>query len=268
MQKLIFILFLCLSAQSYAQSTKPRHQSSPEHINGLYKFSGKLNNKIPVFIWFIVKDSVLKGEVTYLNTHARQPITIAGTIILVDKFNAFGKIIERHNGALIYEFNKNGYITGTYMTTFKGTGFEGTWSKPGSEKELPFHLLHSDSVLSKRDTVLTSNNIPGEYLYRFGEKGSQGGIDIKQTDKTNFLISINCTTAGPSYNVANVEPVNVHMVGNSFIYRVPDTDCKFKISFFDNFAVITQLKGTECGFGLNASIDGVFIKTSNNVKMQ
>ena len=261
---LLLVLFFC-AANAQAVS---KHVTSvvPKEIHGLYQFTGKLNGKIPIFLWFVAKNGVLKGEVTYLNKAARQPIIIYGTIVLVDEFNAFGDKIVR-NGALIYEFNKNGYVTGTYMATFKGAIFEGTWSKPGSEKELQFNLSHSDSVVSKHDTVLTPNKIAGEYLYRFGEKGSQGGIDIKQIDKTNFLITVECTTPAPAYNEAVVEPVKVHMIGNTFIYSIPETDCKFRVSFFNNFAVITRLQGTECGFGFNASIDGVFIKTGDKAEM-
>jgi hypothetical protein len=268
MKWLYIISFVLFHSSVHGQPVQKRSSLTPKEIKGLYQFKGKLNNKISVFLWFVANGSVLKGEVTYLNTKVRKPISIVGTIRLIDDFSSLpGDKTKELFAAEIYEFSKQGYIAGIYDGAFKGRHFNGTWSKPGSERELKFNLSHSDSVLAKPDTVLTTKNIAGEYLYRFGKKGSQGGIDIKQIDKTNYLISMNCVTGGPSYNVAEVAPFKVHMINNNFIYSVPNTDCKFKISFFDNFAVVTSLRGIECGFGLNASIDGVFLKTSDEAKM-
>jgi hypothetical protein len=256
--KVVLLLLMPLSIVAHSKSncikTPIRTHNTKtlsKTIDGLYKFTGKLNDKIPIFLWFVVKDSVLKGEVTYLKTAKKLPIIILGTI-------------TKKDGITIYEFIKNGYISGIYRGNFAVKALTGSWYAPGSEKELKFNLMPADSSLTHIDTTLKPISIDGEYLYHFGEQGSSGGIDIKQSTPGNFLVDINCMTSSPQNNVADMKTFKVNMFNNIIIYKMPKEDCKFRIRAFNNFIVIDYVgKSWNCGFGLNAGIDGVFIKTSN-----
>ncbi|MFI5138730.1 MAG: hypothetical protein ACHQIM_12960 [Sphingobacteriales bacterium] len=272
---LVLLLSMPLSIVAFGKSSNVKTQINtnttkaiPKSVDGLYKFTGKLDGKIPVFLWFVVKDSVLKGEVTYLRTKKRLPITIIGTIIRGERFdqNADKTIVDF---ITIYEFNKNGYVTGTYEGEFNAKTLSGIWSAPGSEKELKYKLMRKDTSLNHIDTILTPISINGEYLYHFGEQGSSGGIDIKERSPGEFLVDINCTTPSPQNNVADLETFKAHMVNNTIIYKIPNEDCKFRIRVFNNFIVINYVgKSWNCGFGLNAGVDGVFIKTSEVAKLK
>jgi len=261
----LIILLTCTFIKSYGFKHKP----SPPGIDGIYKFTGKLNGRIPVFLWFVVKDSVLKGEVTYLKTAKRIPITIMGIITKAGRVTISGEV-TKENIISIYEFGKDGYITGTYEGEFNANVLTGSWGAPGSDKQLKFNLIPKDTLLNHIDTALKPVSVNGEYLYHFGKMGSSGGIDIKEIPAgnligiRNLLIDINCVTYSPQNNVADLENLNVGMINNTIVFKVPDFDCKFRIRAFKDFIVIDQVRGNlgNCGFGMGASIDGVFIKTS------
>ena len=232
------------------------NKASSKNIDGIYKFTGELNGKIPVFLCFVLKDSVLKGEVTYLKTAKRLPITIIGTI-------------KKDEGLVIYEFIKDGYISGIYRGEFKKEKLKGVWYKPGSETGLGYNLISKDTLLTGIDSTLKSVSINGEYLYRFGKMGSSGSVGIKQIDQTNFRVDINCVTASPSNNIADLETFKAKMADNIIFFKMPNADCRFKIRAFNNFIVIDYIgKSRACGFGLNAGVEGVFIKTSTTAELR
>ena len=239
-----FFSFVCLG----------QPQKSATNINGVYKFAGKLNNKYPVFLWFVVKDSVIKGEVTYLKTANRVPITIAGQI-------------TKDMGMTLYEFTSKGYVTGIYSGEFKADGLKGSWTAPGSGKEVTYNLIPKDTVLAAIDMSLKPAAINGTYEYHFKkenakESGGDGGIDIKQINAKDILVDINCITASPQNNLADLQTFKVQMIKGQIIFKVPDTDCNFRIRIFRDLIVIDRLSGNgDCGFGMNASIEGVFLKT-------
>jgi len=144
----------------------------------------------------------------------------------------------------------------------------GTWTKPGLEKELKYLLTPKDTILKSIDTSMNPVAVTGEYAYQFGKSGATGDIDIKHLEGRNYLMAITCVTGPPAYNVAEVDATKVQMFNNTIIYNVRDGDCKFKIRAFRDFIVIDWISRDiqSCGFGLNASIDGVFIKTSEKTK--
>jgi hypothetical protein len=241
-----------------AHATK-RHSSStgaPEIKNGVYKFSGRLNGKTPILMWFVVKDSVLKGEVTYLKSIKHIPIIIVG-------------YITKANGLILHEFAQGGLVTGAYHGIFSANLFSGTWQAPGSEKTLTCNLVRKDTTLNTIDTALNPVNITGEYLYQYGKKGNGGSIDIKQVNPGEYKFDINCVTAGPAYNIAEVEPATATMVNNTIIYQIPDEECKIKIRAFNGFILIEYLNpAIKCEFGMGAEVEGIFIKTSDTAKIQ
>jgi len=238
-------------------------------LNGIYKFTGKLNNKIPVFLWFVVQDGFVKGEVTYLKTTRKIPITIAGTIFKADdpRRNADK---TSYFDIRIFEFMKDGTITGVYYGPFQTSVLNGAWFAPGSEKELKFTLKAKDTTLNNIDTNLKPVSITGEYAYSFGKEHANGGMGIKSLGRDNYLMEVGCVTDGPAYNLANVDATKIHLTNNSTVFQPADPGCRFKIRFFKNFLVIDYLGPSinPCGFGNNASIEGVFIKTSEKARIE
>jgi hypothetical protein len=242
---LLFILLFVIDVSGKAQNINGG-------IDGVYKYQGTINGKIPMFMWFAVKDSVLKGEVVYLKTGSHLPINIAG-------------YISKKYGLSIYEFMKDGNITGVYYGNFNKTRLTGTWYSPKSEKELKYDLVKKDTVLVNKDIDLNPIAVNGEYLYKFGPKGATGGIDLKSIGQNNYLMQINCVTDGPAYNQADVDATKVKIHNNAIIYSTDPEygTCRFRIKVLKDFIVISLISGEgTCGFGNNATIVGVYFKTS------
>ena len=245
-QSILLACFILLST-AFAKGQPAKHSN----IDGLYKFSGNINGSIPVFLWVVVKDSVVKGEVTYLKTAKRTPITVAGAI-------------TKDEGLRLEEFAGDGNITGIYNGNFNTGKLTGTWSKPGSERELKYSLTPKDTVLSNIDMDLQPVAIGGEYAYLYGKSGATGSIDIKSIGKNNYLIEISSVTESPANNLADIGTSKVHMYNNTIIYKISDADCRFKIKVFKGFIVISMLTTNldNCGFGFDATIEGIYVKTS------
>ena len=215
-----------------------------------YKWAGNIRSNIPVSAWFVVKGKILKGELTYLKTKYRSPITILGSV-------------KEHNRVEFSEFQKNGLITGTFSGKLSNDSCTGTWSSPKSGRDFPFELVFKDTTLANADTSFIPASIPGEYAYKFGDKGPGGGITIKEISHELYSFEINCVTGAPGYNVAELTADSIRFSDNAVVYSMPHADkCQFSIKVFKGFLIIDYLnENYDCGFGLNASVDGVFLKT-------
>jgi hypothetical protein len=75
------------------------------------------------------------------------------------------------------------------------------------------------------------------------------------------ILSLTNLERGP--NVAEVEKDTVALRGNSFTCMIPGSDnCEIKVFFYKDFVYIQYTRGyCEGQFGLNATIDGIFVKT-------
>jgi hypothetical protein len=245
-KRVALILIILLTSVVLANANTQNAVTVPLPPSGVYKFQGKLNGRIPIFLWFVLKDSVLKGEVTYLKTAKRLPITIVGTI------NSTG-------GLEILEFNNKGLISGIYNGQFEAKSFIGTWVAPVSGRELKFVLVNKDTLI-KTDANLTANSIDGEYDYHYGKVGGDGGVNIRHVNGNNYKISMGAVTGAPANNVANVEDTTIRIVNNTAIFKL-GPQCAFRINIYKGFMVIKRLTDLmPCGFGMNASIEGTFMK--------
>lgn len=255
--KLKVVLSILILATTFCFTARSAGKPVAENPNGVYTFSGKLNDKIPVFLWFVLKDNVLKGQVTYLKTAKRVPITIIGTT-------------DPAKGLSITEFSKTGNISGFYMGQISGQSFLGTWHAPGSEKELKFNLTKKDTVITGAKTDLKPISVTGAYSYGVEKFGAGGGIDIQQTKPGYYTFRINCVTASPAYNIADTQGENVKMINNTITYKIPDQDCLFTIKAYNGFIVIDYVEGEhhDCQFGAGADITGIFLKTSDKADVQ
>jgi len=86
---LVFVFILTTGCQgknnssqnlSTTDTSQKATVSEQKEIPGFYKWTGTINSSIPAFLWFIVKDKVIKGELTYLKTKKQLPITVIGRI--------------------------------------------------------------------------------------------------------------------------------------------------------------------------------------------
>jgi len=214
-------------------------------------WKGTLNGKTPVFIHYQLDSNLIVGEITYLTTEDKLPIRLLGTI-------------EDDKSYRLLEFDKSGNITGIIEGTPKENEFNGSWFSPRTKKELEMKLLPKDTLISRPSIKPDPNSIFGEYHYQYGENGYNGDIEFNKVSdgKAAFnILSLTNVERGP--NIAEVEKDTIAFSGNKFIYKIPDSDvCEFKVTFYNGFAYIYYTKGyCESQFGLNATIDGIYLKT-------
>jgi len=213
-------------------------------------WTGALNDKTPIFIHYKLDSNVIVGEITYLNTKDRSPIRLLGTI-------------EDSKNYRLLEFDQTGNITGVIVGKPMEKAFNGIWVSPKKKKELSMSLSAKDTSVSTADIRPNKNQIFGRYHYQYGENGFSGDFDINNIvgNKIDFhILSLTNVERGP--NIAEVETDTIPMTGDSFVYKIPDTDsCEFKVKFYKDFAYISYTKGYCAGqFGLNATIDGLYLK--------
>jgi len=214
-----------------------------------YCWKGKIQGKIPVFLHFQIEDSVVVGEIKYLNTKQQLPIKLIGR--------------QMEGGVLrIQEFERSGNVSGIITGVIHGTEFKGEWFSPKSRKDLPIALQKQDTIIPSKNLVGNIADCYGEYRYQFSEGGSSGGFTLtKKGNKSIF--DIGCFTAAPAHNMAIIEETEVDLENNQINYIIPEEEtCNFKVKFYNSFAVINYTNG-ECAmgyFGHNAHVDGVFLK--------
>ena len=214
-------------------------------------WTGTLNKRIPVFLHYTFQDKLLVGEITYLNTKEKKPIKVIGTI-------------EEDTSYTLLQFEPNGNNTGIITGKPQAYSFDGTWFSPETQNEQQLSLIKKDTVLNVPDFRPDTANIYGNYHYQFSEYGYQGFLKINKLKNNHISFSIFSVTEHPERNIADVPTDTIPITGNSFRYKLPESDsCEFIVTFYNGFATVDYTKGN-CNdqFGMNATIDGVFIKVN------
>lgn len=214
-------------------------------------WTGTLNGKTPVFIHYQLDSNLIIGEITYLNTKDKLPIRLLGTI-------------EDDKSYRLLEFDNTGNITGIIEGKPAEKSFNGLWVSPKTKKELAMILSQKDTLIVSPNLKSDETRIFGNYHYQYGENGYNGDFDISKVgnNKVDFnILSLTNVERGP--NIAEVEKDTITMTGNSFVYKIPDSDnCEFKVTFYRDFVYVNYTKGyCESQFGLNATIDRIYLKT-------
>ncbi len=210
-------------------------------------WQGTLNNKIPVLLHYSIKDGDIAGEIIYLNTAGKKPISVCGSI-------------KEDKSYDLYEYEKNGNVTGTIACSVTGEKLTGSWYAGRSGKEYKLNLSMKDTLIG---TPNYATDISGSYYYQYGEDGYQGGMDVKKIGNNKIAFDISSVTGEPGRNLADVPTDTIEMKGNSFIYKMPETeDCEFKVTFYRTFLKIDYTKGPCINgpFGFNATVEGVYFK--------
>jgi len=209
-------------------------------------WQGTLNNKIPVLLHYSIQDGDIAGEMIYLNTAAKKPIQVCGTV-------------KEDNSYDLYEYEKNGNVTGTMACTTNGEKLTGRWYAGRTGKEYKLNL-------SKKDTLIKTppyTDISGNYRYQYGEDGYQGEFELKKIGNNKFAFGISSVTGEPGRNLAEISTDTIEMTGNNFIYKIPETvDCEFKVTFYRTFLKVDYTKGPcqDAPFGFNATVEGIYFK--------
>ncbi|OJU76496.1 MAG: hypothetical protein BGO09_16370 [Bacteroidetes bacterium 47-18] len=254
-------LLLCFSCTNTATTRQePGHSdtaisiASPGSAAGQAKsricWRGTLDSKIDILLQYQIAGEIVEGELIYLNTRAKKPIKIIGTV-------------EEDQSLHLLEFEPSGNITGILTGTPTASVFEGSWFSPLTRKDLPMQLRKVDTFIATQSiTTLPANNPEGDYYYQYSEEGTQGALLVRSVGNSRILFEIASVTDAPARNIADVSPDTVTLQGNSFIYTIPETDdCTFKVIFYRDFAYIKYTNGYCNGvFGHNASVDGIFYK--------
>lgn len=182
-------------------------------------WTGTLNEKIPVFLHYKADSNLITGEIIYLNTKDKQPITLLGTI-------------EDDKSYRLLEFEKSGNITGIITGSTTNTAFNGSWFSPKTRKELSLHLTKKDTTVTPVITATNPSNIFGHYHYQYSEAGAQGDFEIKKLTDSSAMFGISAVTDEPSRNIAQIEEDTVKLSSTRFIYSLPGTnDCEFEVKF-------------------------------------
>jgi hypothetical protein len=213
-------------------------------------WAGTLNGKIPVFIHYQVDSNLIIGEIIYLNTKDKLPIALLGTI-------------EDDKSYRLLEFEKTGNITGIITGLPIEKVFEGTWFSPKTRKQLVLNLVTKDTVVNSIPANTEFGDIFGQYHYQYGEAGYQGDFEIKKLGNSKASFGITSVTEEPTRNVAQINDDTITLYRTEFIYKLPGTEnCAFEVKIYKGFTYIRYTKGScEGQFGMNATIDGIFLKT-------
>jgi hypothetical protein len=250
---LLLTIFSCKNQQQKVDSSDTTLSVKPTTLRDTKTeicWTGTLNVNTPIFVHYQLDSNLVIGEIIYLNTKDKLPIRLLGTI-------------EKDKNYRLLEFDKTGNITGVITGVPTDKVFKGSWFSPKSNKELAMVLSIADTVIPAADIKPIHNQIFGNYHYQYGENGFNGDFEINRVshDKVDFnILSLTNVERGP--NIAEVEKDTILMKGNSFVYQIPYSDsCEFKTTFYKDFLYINYTKGYCNGhFGLNASIDGIYLK--------
>ena len=139
------------------------------------------------------------------------------------------------------------------------------WVSPcgTQEEEFQLKLLQKDTILETTNFQADLNNIYGNYYYSYNEEGYQGNVSISKLANNKIAFDIFSVTGAPGRNMAEVPLDSIQLNGNSFVYKIPESDsCEFKVNFFKDFLMLEYTRGNCDGqFGWNATIEGIFLKT-------
>jgi hypothetical protein len=237
--------FYCILIFFFVLSCKSEIDLSSGKIVSL---KGNLDSKYPISMWIIEKQDVIFGQVKYENA-SNKPIRLVG--------------VPYKEGIELVEFLDDGEICGIWKGKFEKNGYIGYWYSVEGNKNYKFILEKNDTILSDIDTNIITTNYVGNYRYRHGENGPEGYISI---DKKENYFTLTCSnvTGEPSRNIANFQIDTLRIINNKSICDLnKDGLCVFMINFYNDFIIINSIDGKrDCGFGLNANVDGIYVKTN------
>ena len=236
-----------------------------------HAWQGELGNKIPVSVWFEIRNGLITGELVYTNTKEKKPIRLLGTVAADGNLH-------------MQEMLPTGAISGIISGKMSGDLFEGTWKAPdklvkkgNSYEEVggksfslrltkaalagtPFRWEHAPNALP--------NALVGNYQYSYGKDRQYGALTLSRAEGEGVQCTISSYTDAPAHNQAYLSFAadassggKGRLQGNHIVYE-EDTSCAVEILLFSDFAVVRYLEGKRCNgwFGMNATVEGIFLR--------
>lgn len=246
----LFILLGCTErpVKKNSNSTNSGNTLTPNAID--YSWSGTLKETIPVFLHYSIHKNVIAGNIVYTINAEKKSKRILG-------------MIESDSSYRLTEFNEDGNIPVVISGIPGEQHFNCSWISVDTKEEFQLKLLKKDTVIETINFQADLNNIYGNYHYSYNEEGYQGNVSISKPANNKIAFDIFSVTGAPGRNMAEVPLDSIQLNGNSFVYKIPESDsCEFKVNFFKDFLMIEYTRGfCEGQFGWNATIEGIFFKT-------
>lgn len=209
-------------------------------------WQGNIDGRYPVLMWYRIFDDVVSGYLFYTENKSGDSIRIIGH--------------TRDSLARILEVWPDGHVSGIWNMELHASSAEGTWYAPGTGKEYNASLMHIDTAVTIQD-IKAEDELTGRYEYSYGDNGARGILKVLQQGDT-VTIGFDNVTGAPARNLAVLDATPLPLKGNEAVYSVNDYgNCSVRIRFYHNFAVVNYIDNrNRCGFGHNATVDGIYFK--------
>ena len=238
-----------------------------------YEGKGVINDKIPVSIWFDIRDGLVSGEIVYTRTKAKIPIRLLGR--------------EEDDGSYrLHEMLPNGDISGTITGTLVNGVLSGTWhgrprivekNEGGYEykdgKKFTIKVSAVERTHAPYNWSFDVEKASGTYAYSLGDNCGDGTVVLQVSNDGTVRYRLIGLTGAPSYRmacfpedalsgeiaVANLAVANLH--GNRILIEEDET-CAIEILLYNDFLVSRYVDGKDCRYrvGNGATAEGLFLK--------
>lgn len=233
-----------------------------------YEGKGVINDKIPVSIWFDIRDGLVSGEIVYTRTKAKTPIRLLGR--------------EEDDGSYrLHEMLPNGDISGTITGTLVNGILSGTWHGRLRivEKNEGDYEYKDGKKFTIKVSVVERTHAPynwsfdvekasGTYAYSLGDNCDDGTVVLQASNDGTVRYRLIGLTGAPSYRMAcfpeealsgEIAVANLH--GNRILIEEDET-CAIEILLYNDFLVSRYVDGKDCRYrvGNGATAEGLFLK--------
>lgn len=244
---------------SEARSNEQKSEDNSSELDATLQghqstWKGQINQKIPVTLEIGFQEDIVYGSLVY--DKVGTPIQIIG-----QTYTQPGD--ELPTTLELYEFDPQGVITGTWSLQLKEKAASGTWFNPNTRTAMPAEI--NMTANQEGTTDLSAKDITGSYYYAVGESGGNGSFDVLTENGDDLTFELLCVTAPPATHIAQLEEMEGEVKDNVLKVRMQEDqfiDCAFNVRFFKDFLVIDYVEEkTQCGFGHNAFVNGIYLKT-------
>ncbi len=199
-------------------------------------------------LWLAEKDGFIIGEITFADNGT--PRTLAGTRL--------------DEGIFFHEFARDGRVLRSYTSSSLSNGvFDGLVAGNAAVNIILDAIVEDDEVFSGGVSAGSYRNAFGPFE---GENvGPIGLVTLSDVTAESATLEISSVTGAPAHNLAVIAPTEVPIFGNSARYeeRSDWLDCGFDVVAFGDVVFVEHFADRwECGFGNNASVEGVYVRTT------
>ncbi len=224
------------------------HESMRSEWSGQIRFG---DQDQPVTMWLGEHQQLIRGELTYTAT--------GETRVLGGR--------RLGNGFFVHAFDSSGHVSTTLSV---GSLVNGRMTNISGSHELAplsqanFELIAVFNAPAVFDQTVTA----GTFRYSFAPFtnapccGPSGALTITNVTADSLTVAIDAVTSAPASNIATIPPVTLALDGNiaRFEERNDWLDCAFDLVIYHDLVFVDSVDGrVACGFGQNASVQGIYI---------